>query len=197
MLAQKVGAVGAESLLVGHGGEDQGTLRAKPAPGEAPERDGHRGGDVQHVDSAPAPNLALDELTAERVTAPIGSVHGHNVGVTEVTKRRRARIAPLDARHERDAARQRLIALEVAAGALEEGTEHGGICRLVTRVVGALVDTGVADQLLQQLDNFWVAYLGVVGHVASPVSTLRHITTWDPMRGSTHSSPRVLKPACS
>ena len=115
MLAQPSCAMGAEGFLVGDRRQDQCATGTEAAPGEAPESDGHGGGDVQHVDGAPAPDLPVDELAAERVAAPGVRVHRHDVGVAEVAERRRAGVASFDPRHERGAAGERLIALKVAA----------------------------------------------------------------------------------
>ena len=115
MLGQPPRAMGAEGFLVGNRGQDQGATGTEVTPGEPRERDGHRGGDVQHVDGTPAPNLTVDELAAKRVAAPGVRVHRHDIGVAEVAERGCARVAPLDARHERDPARKRLVALQVAA----------------------------------------------------------------------------------
>ena len=113
MLAQPSRAMGAEGFLVCNSGQDQGATGTEAAPGEAPERDGHGSGDVQHVDGTPAPDLAVDELTAERVAAPGVRVRRHDVGVAEVAERRHAGVASFDARHQRGAARERLVGLQL------------------------------------------------------------------------------------
>src|SRR5690606_13190729 len=53
----------------------------------------------------------------------------------------------------RAAAGQRLVALDVETGALEDGLEHVDRARLVPRGGRAVVDAGVADQRLEQLDG--------------------------------------------
>ena len=85
----------------------------KPERASDAERDGHRRGEVEHVDRAAAPHLAVDELAAERIAPPAVGVRGHDVGVAHQQQRRRGRIAALDARDEVLAPGPRLVALEV------------------------------------------------------------------------------------
>ena len=104
MLGQPSCAMGAERFLVGDRGQDERASGTKAAAGEASEGDGHGSGEVQHVDGAPAPDLTVDELTAERVAAPCGGVHRHDVGVAEVAQRRSVGLASVNARDQRGTA---------------------------------------------------------------------------------------------
>ena len=70
MIRHPLRAVVRPRFLVGNREEDQIAARTEPGVGEVPERDGHGCGEVQHVDRAPAPDLAVDELAAEGVVRP-------------------------------------------------------------------------------------------------------------------------------
>ena len=107
--------MGAERFLIGDRSQDECAARTEAAPGETPESDGHGGGEVQHVDGTPAPDLPVDELTAEGVATPAVGVHRHDVGVAEVAEGRRAGVASFDPCHERGATGDRLVALKVTA----------------------------------------------------------------------------------
>ena len=85
----------------------------KPAVGEAPERDGHRRGEVEHVDRAAAPHLAVDDLAAERVALPAVGVHRHDVGVAHQQQRRRVGSVPSMRATRLSRPGLRLVALEV------------------------------------------------------------------------------------
>ena len=105
VLEQVLGAPRAEVLLVGDREVDERAARREARAGEVAERDRHRRGEVEHVDRAAAPDLAVDDLAAERIAPPAVGVHRHDVGVAHQQQRRRGRIAALDARDEVLAAR--------------------------------------------------------------------------------------------
>ena len=67
VLGQPPGAVGAAGLLVGDGEEDEVAAGPEARRGQMRHRHGHRRGEVQHVDRAATPDLAVDELAAEGV----------------------------------------------------------------------------------------------------------------------------------
>ena len=77
------------------------------------ERDRHRGREIQHVDGTTAPHLSVDKFPAKGVARPATLVDRHNIGVAHQAQARRIRIAALDARHERTAARCRLEVLSI------------------------------------------------------------------------------------
>ena len=114
-------------------------LGLKPAVGEAPERDRHRRGEVEHVDRAAAPHEAVDDLGAERVARPAVGVHGHDVGVAHEQQARRVRVGALDPRDQARAPGLRLVALDVEAGAAEVLREQVDAADLVARRERAVV----------------------------------------------------------
>ena len=129
------------------------------------EGDRHRRREVEHVDRAAAPHLAVDQLAAERVVAPAVRADGHDVGVAHQAQRRRRRVGALDPRHHRRPPGARLVAGDVESGPLEERLQHVGVARLEARVGAAVVDAFVADQRLQQLGR--LAGQRVGGHRAT------------------------------
>jgi hypothetical protein len=66
-----------------------------------PERDCHGSGEVQHVDRAAPPHLAVDELARERITRPALHVDRNDVRMTHQAEPRRGRVGALDARDDR------------------------------------------------------------------------------------------------
>jgi hypothetical protein len=105
--------VGATGFLVGDGEVDQIALGAEPRAYEVAEGDGHRRREVEHVDRATAPHLAVDQLAAERVAAPAGLVDRHHVGVAHQAEARRVGVGALDPGDERRPTRGWLVLLEV------------------------------------------------------------------------------------
>ncbi len=146
-----LGAPVPTGLLVGDAEVDQRPLRAEALGGQAAERDGHRRRDVEHVDGSAPPHLTVDDLTTERVLRPTVGVDGHHVGVAHQAQRRRRRITALDPGDDRGPARVTLVAGDFEAGTFEVGLQEVGVAGLPAGVGGAIVDAGVADELLQQL----------------------------------------------
>ena len=150
-------AEGAARLLVGAGEVDEGPPRPPPArpAGERLERDRLGGGEVQHVDRAAAPDLAVDQLAAERVARPGLGIDGHDVGVAHQAEGRGLRVGALDAGHQAGAARRvlRRVHLEVQSAALEVAAQGVAVAHLLARQDGAVVHAPVADHLLQELDG--------------------------------------------
>ena len=88
VVGQVPGAPRAGGLLVGDGGEHQRAVGPPPACGQAADRHRHRRGEVQHVDRAPAPHLAVDQLAAEGVARPALLADRDDVEVAEQGERR-------------------------------------------------------------------------------------------------------------
>jgi len=153
VLGHPAGAVGAAVLLVGHGKEDQVAAGTKARIRQASERHGLRGGEVQHVDGTTTPDLAVDQLGAERVSRPAVRVHGHHVGVAHQAQRGCTGVRALDTGHQRDPPRRGFIALDVEARCREVALERVRVADLLARLGGAVVHAGVADQLLEQFDR--------------------------------------------
>ena len=153
LLAHPLGAPVAAGLLVGDAEVDEGALRLPTAARQLPKGHCHRRGDVQHVDGATAPHLAVDQLAAERVATPAGRVHRHHVGVPHQAQRGCRGVAALDARHHRPAPGQRLELFDTDTGTLEVAAEQFGVACLVARLGRAVVHALVADECLQQLDG--------------------------------------------
>ena len=153
MGGQPLGAVVAAGLLVGHRQVDQGALGPKPGGGEVAGGDGHGCRQVEHVDGAAAPNLAVDELAAEGILAPVLRCHRDDVGVAHQAHRRGFRVPAFDAGDQRGALGERLVALEVEAAAGEVGPQHVDAALFMARRRRPVVDALVADELLQQLGD--------------------------------------------
>ncbi len=83
MLAQPLGSMDPDCLLVGHRHVGEVAGGAEPIFGQVAETGGHAGGEVQHVDGAPAPDLAVDQLAAEGVVPPILPVGRDHIGVAQ------------------------------------------------------------------------------------------------------------------
>ena len=157
------------ALLVGHGEVDQVALRAEAGGGEVLERDGHRGGEVQHVHRAAAPHLAVDQFAAERVAAPAGFVDGHDVGVAHQAQGGRVGVGALDAGHQRLALRRRPEGLEVQPRAAEVLAEDVRVAGLEAALGRAVVDAAGADERLEQLHGL----SGEAVHVRPPAPAQR------------------------
>jgi hypothetical protein len=156
VLGHPTGAVGAAVLLVGHGEQDQVAAWTEARIRQATERHCLRCGEVQHVDGAASPDLAVDQLSAERITRPAVRVHGHDVGVAHQAQRRSVGVRALDTGHQRNPPRRGFVALQVearATGFSQEPLEHVGVAELMARFGGAVIHARVADQHLQQLDR--------------------------------------------
>ena len=101
--------------------------RAWFAAGEAGEGDRHRRGEVQHVDGAPPPHLAVDQFTPERVAPPALGVGRHHIGVAHQKQTLRGRIATLYPSHHASPAGSGFVALQVETWALEDSRQHVGV----------------------------------------------------------------------
>ena len=155
LLAHVPGAERAAGFLVGARQVHERAARPPSPLGQRLQHDRLRRRDVQHVERASAPHLALHQLAAERIARPRGGVHRHHIGVAHQAQRRRRRIGALDAGHQAGAARGvvRLIDLDVEATALQVRLEHVAGLHLLAGGDGAVVHALVADELLQELDG--------------------------------------------
>ena len=153
MVNQPLGAVGAQRLLVGHREIDEAAARPEAGVGQMAGGDRHRGGQVEHVDRAPAPHHAVDELAAERVAVPAVGVDGDDVGVAHQQQRGRVGVATLDAGDEARPPRLGLVPLEVEPGALEVGRQQVDAARFAARRERAVVHARVPDQLLKEVGD--------------------------------------------
>ena len=124
-----------------------------PVGGQAAGGDGHRRGEVEHVDGAAPPDLAVDQLAAERVAPPPVGGDRHDVGVAHEQQGRRVGPPPLDPGHQAGSARGRLEALDVQARAVEVACQQVRAADLATRRARAVVDARVADEVLQQVGD--------------------------------------------
>ena len=128
-----LGAEGAEGLLVGHRQVHERAPGTEATAREALGGHRHRRGEVEHVDGAAAPHLAVDQLATERIVLPSRRVGGHDVGVTHQEQRRRVGIGALDARHEARSTRRGFVALDVEAAAFEVRMQHVCAPHLLSR----------------------------------------------------------------
>ncbi len=150
VLGHPVGSPDAARLLVGHAEVDEVALGPEAFRGEAAEGDGHRRGQVQHVDRPAAPHLAVDHLAGERIVPPPVGVHRHHIGVGHEAQRWRVRIGPFDPGDQRVTSRSRGEAFDLEPCTFEVLHEQVGVPRLLAGVGRAVVDAFVADQRLQQ-----------------------------------------------
>ena len=132
-------------LLVGDAEVDQRALRTKAGASKVLERGGHRRRDVEHVDRAAAPDLAVDDLAAERVARPGAAVDWYDIGVAHQAQRRRVGVGAVDPGDERPSARPRLETLHGEARAFEVRLQQIGVAGLASRVGRSVVDALVAD----------------------------------------------------
>ena len=142
-------AVRTTRFLVGNREENQIAFRAKIGCSEVTERDGHRCSEVQHVDGATPPYLAVDQLATERIVRPTRFVDRNDIGVSHQAQRRCLWIAAANARHQRAAARRWFVLLHVEAACAEKLPQQVGIANLEAGLCCAIVDTAIADELLQ------------------------------------------------
>ena len=107
-------------FFIGHREVDDVAGVTFARPYDFAKRHQHRRRDVQHIDSAAAPNLGCavgrrDQFTTKRVIVPALGTHGHNVGMAHQTQRRRIRVCALVAGDKRCPVRLRLEHLKVDA----------------------------------------------------------------------------------
>jgi hypothetical protein len=152
VLDQPFGSHPTARLLVGDGCIDEPTGRPALRE-EVPEGHRHRGGEVEHVDGASAPDLAVDELGTKGVPAPALGADRHHVGVGQVHQHRRVGPRRLDAGDQRDPAGGGLVALHVGPGPFQQRAEDIGVALLLTGGLGAVVHAGVGDQRPDELDG--------------------------------------------
>ena len=140
-------------LLVCDSEEDQVTSGGEAGVGEMAYRNGHRGGEVQHVDRPTTPNLAVDDLSAEGIVAP--SVRGdrHDIGVAHEAQAGRRRIGALDPCDHRPAAGRGSVGFEGQPWAFEGPDQRIGVARLMPRIRGPIVDASVPNHRLKKLDR--------------------------------------------
>ena len=86
------GAPHAAGFFVGDTEVDEVALGREAFVGELAEHDGHRRGEVEHVNCTSAPNFAVDDVGCERVVGPPVSVDRHDVGMAHEAQRGCARI---------------------------------------------------------------------------------------------------------
>ena len=151
-------------FLVRGGYEHQGTRRriaVLGAAGDLAGHDGHRGGQVEHVDRAAPPHDVVLDLRAERFARPLALVDGHDVRVPEEGQRRAgaARIRALDRDHEGRATRVRGDAFDGYGQAREELLEEVGGALLSARIGGQVVDAAQAHQAPQQVNGLFAQRL--------------------------------------
>ena len=103
VLGEPPRTVGPEGLLVGDADEQEVAFGTESLVREVAHRDGHRRREVQHVDRAPSPYLAVDDLSAERVVLPVLAVGGDDIGVPEKGQRGGVGVSPFDFGHQRGA----------------------------------------------------------------------------------------------
>ncbi len=145
VLQQVIGSVSAAGFLVGHGRVDEIALRLEAGSRELANRVGHRRGEVEHVDRAASPDLAVDQLSAERIIAPAVLIYGNDVGVSHQKDGRSVRVGSFDARDEVPASGGRFVALDVDTGSLEEGSEQIDVALFLAGLDRSVVHAAVAD----------------------------------------------------
>ena len=167
MLDHVLGAPSAEVLLVGDREVDERAPRCEAGPSEVAERDRHRRSQVEHVDRAASPHVAVDDLARKRVALPTIRVDRHDIGMAHQQQRRRVRVAALDARDEVLAAGLRGKALELETGVAEVLREHVRAAALEARLGRSVVDARVADQVREKVARLFGERSVVGDHEAS------------------------------
>jgi hypothetical protein len=189
VLGQPAGAVRAECFLVGDGSQHERPLRPEAAASEAIKCHRHRRRDVQHVDGAPAPHLALHQLPAEGITRPRVRVGRNDIGVPEPAQRRCRRIGALDASHERRPSGDGLVDLEVHARAVELGPQEVDAPALVPGLRRPVVHALVSDHALDEIDDLELRHPWLPSG-----ETIRHMAMWAVSK-LWNSSPHSANPA--
>ena len=123
--------------------------------------DGHRRGQVEHVDRATPPHDAVLDLGAEGIARPLGLVDGHDVRVPHEGQGRAgaAGVRALHRDHEGRATRVRGDAFDGHGQAREEILEKVGGALLSSRVGGQVVDAAQAHQAPQQVGGLFAQRL--------------------------------------
>ena len=151
VFGEPLGTPRAQRLLIRDRRIDERALRPEAAVKKALQRDGHRRGDVEHVDGAAPPYLAVDELAGERIVLPARTRDGHDIGVAHEVKARRVLVGPLDAHDEAASPRRRLVPLHLDARCREIGRKEVRAPYLVTGGWRAVVHALIADELLEEI----------------------------------------------
>ena len=180
VLGEPLRTVLATGLLVGHAEEHKRPLGREPGVREVACRHGHGCGEAEHVDRTAPPDLAVDEFATERVLAPAVGERRHDVGVPHEAHRRCVGVAALDAGDDRVAALHCGEPFDLQPGSFEHAGEEVGVARLLTALPRAVVDAGVADQVLQQLGGL---VRERVVHGQSPNIGRVLATSWTRMSG--------------
>ena len=149
-LAHVPGAVHPARLLVG---ADESAARPPAFPGQGLERHRLRSGEVEHVEGAAPPHLAVHELASEGIARPVLGGHRHHVGVPHEAEGGRSGIRALDARDQALAPGSALglVDLDVEPALAEVGSDEIAVAHLLAGFHGAVVHARVADHLLQEL----------------------------------------------
>ena len=163
VLAEPRRAEARADLLVCSRAEDQIARRLEALARQRRDRNGFRRDLPLHVERAAPPNLAVAQLAAKRVGAPLRRVCEHDVGVGK--EEQRGTVAPTwDARDEVRALGDLRVQLagdarvfEIAAQQLRCG---GLVARRVRRVD--------ANELLQELRHFLAQRRNLNGHGRAP-----------------------------
>ena len=185
VLDEVAGPERAEGLLVRDGQVDQGPPGPEAARGQPLRGDRHRRGEVQHVDGAAPPHLAVDELAAEGIVLPPVGVHGDHVGVAHQEHRGRVGVGAFDARDEARSSRRGFEPLTIEPAPFEVGLEQIRAAHLVARGVGAVVHARVSDEVLQKIGH-------LVGHETRPYARVGLFIAPDLMQHPTvHRAPLV------
>ncbi len=121
----------AERLFVCDGDVDEVTFGPEPLVGKMPDRDRHRRGEVEHVNSTATPDLAVDQLPSERVMPPLGRIGRDDICVPDESERGCARPASFDPGDQRAASGEGFVRLKVKTMALESSLDGLGAPVLV------------------------------------------------------------------
>ena len=119
VLGHPLGAPHTTRLFISNAEIDEVAFGAKAFVGELTENDGHRGGEIEHVDRASPPDLAVDDLCSKRVVRPTVDIDRDDVGMAHQAQRRSVRIRSGDSSNHRVAAWTRRVGLDVDTGAFE------------------------------------------------------------------------------
>ena len=152
VFAHEASAVLAARLLVGHAEKHEIASKSMLGTGQVPGDHRHRRGQVEHVDGATPPDLAVDDLAAERVLVPAVGVDRYDVGVAVQTEARRLGVSALEASNDGCTARCGMELFHLQAGTLQVGRQDVGVADFLSARLGAVVHAGIADQGLEKFD---------------------------------------------
>ncbi len=185
MLRGQVGRTpGSPGLLVGDDEEGEPARRRRPgAVQEALEHRCHRRGLVEHVDGAPPPDEAVDEVSCKGIFRPARLVRRDDIEMTHHRHLGRLRVAAGKIKKHAGSTGPRFVAMAGGVEILADGLNRPSF---VPRLGKAVVDTPVANQVSEEFR--YLPTRGFVQHVDPSRTVIRSFIVGVTGRFSTCSS---------